>query len=76
MTFFSANSCKKLFKLIFTDLIMVKIDKEKCIGCGTCSMLCPEIFEIGEEGKAKIKSEKDSPCIKEAIENCPVEAIK
>ena len=54
---------------------MVKVNKEKCVGCGICTILCPEIFEMGEDGKSRVKSEKDSPCIKEVIENCPVEAI-
>ena len=54
---------------------MVKIDKKKCIGCGTCVAVCPEIFEMTDDNKAKIKSKKNASCIKEAIEACPVEAI-
>ena len=54
---------------------MVSIDKEKCIGCGICAQICGEVFEI-VEGKAKVKSQKDNPCVKEAINSCPVNAIK
>jgi ferredoxin len=57
---------------------MVIIDKKKCIGCGTCESLCSKVFELGDDGKAKIKSganEKDK-CVKDAINSCPVEAIK
>lgn len=54
---------------------MVKIDKNKCIGCGLCAELCPEIFEIGEDGKAGVKKQKKLPCVKDAIEACPVGAI-
>ena len=55
---------------------MVKIDKEKCIGCGTCSALCDEVFEL-EDGKAHVKPGADTskPCVKEAEESCPVDAI-
>ena len=56
---------------------MVKVDKDKCIGCGACSATCPEVFEMGDDGKAEVKAnaKKDAKCIKEAIQNCPVEAI-
>ena len=54
---------------------MVSIDKEKCIGCGLCAEICGEIFKISE-GKAKVMSQKNTPCIKEAIKSCPVSAIR
>ena len=58
---------------------MVKVDKEKCIGCGLCPNLCPDIFEMKEDGKADVKEgadlEKNKGCIKEAKESCPVGAI-
>ena len=59
---------------------MVKVNKEKCIGCGLCSNLCPEVFEVTDEGKAKVKegvdSEGNKECIKESKEGCPVNAIE
>ena len=54
---------------------MVKVDKDKCIGCGTCEGICGEVFELGDDGKAEVKSQKEIPCVKEAIESCPVNAI-
>jgi len=54
---------------------MIKINKDKCIGCGLCTELCGEIFEIQGDGKAGVKKQKKLPCVKNAIASCPVEAI-
>jgi len=31
------------------------IDKNTCIGCGTCIAIAPEIYEFDSDGKAKAK---------------------
>ena len=54
---------------------MVKVNKETCIGCGNCAAICDEVFEMTEEGKAKVKAQKSTPCVEEAIDACPVGAI-
>ena len=61
-------------------MVKVKVDKDKCIGCGVCMALAPEVFEIGEDGKSKVKIE-DIPGellekVKEAAENCPTNSIE
>jgi len=52
---------------------MVKVDEEKCIGCGSCEAICPEGFEI-VDGKSKAK-DKMAQCIEKAANTCPTKAI-
>ena len=54
----------------------VSIDRDKCIGCGSCVALCEGNFEL-KDGKAYAKKAiSDLPCNKEAAESCPVQVIK
>lgn len=53
-----------------------KVDKDLCIGCGLCVSLCPEVFELGKDGKSEVKN-PSGPCdLKEVVESCPVGAIE
>jgi ferredoxin len=58
----------------------MKINKEKCIGCGLCASLCSDVFEIGDDGKSQIIKDADlkanEKCAQEAKEGCPVSAIE
>jgi ferredoxin len=56
-------------------MVKIAVDKSICIGCGLCPTVCPGVFALGKDGKAFVKSQKDIPCVKEAIESCPVQAI-
>ena len=31
------------------------VDKERCFGCGVCEATCPEVFQLGDDNKAKVK---------------------
>ena len=57
----------------------VEVDQDECTGCGLCEDTCPEVFELGDD-TAKVKgdvvpADAEESC-KQAIEDCPVEAIK
>ncbi len=54
---------------------MVKVDQDKCIGCGLCSGMCPETFVMNGDGKSEVIDPKATDCAKEAAANCPVNAI-
>jgi len=41
-----------------------------------CASLCPKVFKIMEDGKSHVISEDCKECdCKQAVENCPVNAI-
>jgi len=65
------------------------LERSKCIGCGSCSAICPAYFELDEGGLAVLKDgqnnkgeqflqiqEHELGCIKEAAEVCPVQVIE
>lgn len=54
---------------------MIIINKNLCIGCGVCASLCPENFQIDNDGKSKVISQKNQKCAKQAAQNCPGQAI-
>lgn len=58
-------------------MIIVSVDKELCIGCEVCVQMCPEVFEIGDDGKAEVIGEEgcnNCDC-EEVADSCPTEAI-
>lgn len=55
------------------------VDKDTCIGCGLCPEICPEIFEMEDDGLA-VAQDIEIPddlleTAQEAEESCPVSAI-
>jgi ferredoxin len=55
------------------------VDKDTCIGCGLCPSVCPEIYQMEDDGKA-VASEEEVPedlkdSAREGAEQCPVDAI-
>jgi len=60
----------------------ITINKQKCIGCGSCTAVCPDLFEL-EDDRAQLKKEAENKeddetkkCAQEAADICPVQAIK
>lgn len=56
----------------------VKVDADLCTGCELCIDTCPEIFEMKDD--ISVVKAEDVPAdleddVKEAAEDCPVEAI-
>lgn len=55
------------------------VDKSLCIGCGLCTSVCPEVFEMEDDGLAKANDMEVTASLedsaKEAESSCPVCAI-
>lgn len=55
------------------------VDRKGCIGCTLCASICPEVFEMKDDGKAmSIDSEIPESAQKsahDAEESCPVSVI-
>jgi len=63
----------------------IKLEREKCIGCGSCAALCPKYFEMADDGKSHIKTTVKQDveeleiskveCAETATEACPAQCI-
>jgi ferredoxin len=55
------------------------VDKDTCIACGLCPSICPECFDMEDDGKAGVivdeVPEGSTDQAREAEEGCPVDAI-
>ena len=59
--------------------MIARVDKDTCIGCGACPSVCPEVFEMEDDGLATayvnpVPAEVEDSA-QEAADGCPVEAI-
>lgn len=54
--------------------------EEGCIADGICADLCPEVFDLDENGEAFVKDganfDANKDGLEEAADQCPVEIIK
>ncbi len=59
------------------------VDKDLCIGCSTCTVVCPNVFKMVKsdsgEDKAEVNDGVDYDALKaqiaDAIASCPTSAI-
>ena len=56
---------------------MIKLDTNKCGGCGTCEAVCPKVFKLNQDTfKSEVlDSDSNAPCVQDAINMCPSQAI-
>ena len=62
----------------------VKVNQDACISCGACEAICPEVFNLNDEGLSEVKEDQKNKEIKkdlqdqvnDAISSCPTNAIE
>ncbi len=57
----------------------VYIDEDLCIGCGLCASIEPSVYEMGGDNLSHIVgdvTDDNEDAVREAVESCPVDAIK
>lgn len=55
----------------------IRIEQEKCVGCGKCTEVCPgNLIYKNDSGKVYIKYAKDCWGCTACLKECKVEAIK
>lgn len=66
--------------------LYVKVDKETCIGCGSCGEIAPDIFDYDEEGISfslldmnvgRVEVPDDLvDDLEDAVDGCPTDSIQ
>jgi ferredoxin len=58
----------------------VQVDFDMCASTGGCMQICPEVFEVRNDGYLYILQEEPAPAlhdkVREAAELCPTAAIE
>jgi ferredoxin len=57
----------------------VEVDRDRCLGTGTCEMIAPEVFEVGDDGVVAVvrpvPAGDGAVAVEEAVQACPVQAL-
>lgn len=66
--------------------VKITHDRNICIGCGACTAVCPDFWEMSDDSKSNLKGAKgngssfmlelpDKKCNMNAAQSCPVNCI-
>ncbi|MFI9366466.1 ferredoxin [Kitasatospora sp. NPDC053057] len=64
-----------------TEPVVVRVDRDRCIGSGMCALSAPESLALDADGRARPVAEyadggaELTDGLAEAVEYCPVEAL-
>jgi ferredoxin len=57
------------------DVVTLRLDREKCIGCGVCLLVCPHAVLNLTNGKIEIATRDACMECGACARNCPAEAL-
>lgn len=57
------------------NVVTLKLDREKCVGCGMCLEVCPHGVFVPNEGKAQINDLNSCMECGACLKNCAFSAI-
>ncbi len=61
--------------IYFKNVVTLELDREKCVGCGMCLVVCPHaVFDLENKKVRIISRDACMECGACAV-NCPVEAL-
>jgi ferredoxin len=57
----------------------VEVDRDRCVGSGTCEALAPGVFEVDDDGVLAVlrtePGEDELPDVRDAVTACPTRAL-
>jgi ferredoxin len=57
----------------------VEVDRERCVGSGSCEALAPDVFEVDDDGVLIVHrpepTEDELPDVRNAVQACPTRAL-
>jgi ferredoxin len=57
----------------------IVVDRDRCVGSGTCEALAPAVFEVDDEGVLAVlrsePGEDELPDVRDAVTACPTRAL-
>jgi ferredoxin len=57
----------------------VEVDRERCVGSGTCEALAPDVFEVDDDGVLVVHRPQPAAAevgdVEDAVQACPTRAL-
>jgi ferredoxin len=57
----------------------IAVDRDRCVGSGTCEALAPEVFEVDDDGVLVVlrdePDEDEQSDVRDAVTACPTRAL-